>query len=263
MNETTVNPLIFTVVGRIKGMVFTDLTESDYDIAILLLSGRTVEHPDHKLKANPVLLARMLGQSNSMPDELKDEPQFEEIDGETDAARTKRLKEFNKQLDAWNAKRDEFRNDRAKSARKFLTQRISELVAAKEYARVTYEERCHKEFTVMENNRPRTVKPTHYLDDKDNPVAHTRTGNYIKENGFELLDENDIADAELMKVAETHGAEITADIALNHIDRVAARKAAAAERRAQLLNLRTPAAKPVKKEEPAAVEDAEPVLDNN
>lgn len=218
MNTTLAVTL--TIIGRIKGLILTDLTESDYDLAILKVSGDTVHDADRKIKANPTFLARQLGMSNAIPEELKAEnqPVWEDIDDEPKADRDKRLKKFNKETSDIESKRAEFLANRAAASRKFLMSIKDNVIGE------------HYRFVVQERKKGET----HYEDESGNAIPHTASGLYLSE--MEVLDDTDIADYELDRAAITHGVKVQTEDVMNHVDRVAERRAKAKERRAQLLN---------------------------
>ena len=165
MNEHALTPAqILTLVGRIKGLILTDLSETSYDMAILTLSNNDgVDLPSYKIKANPALLARQLGQTNSRPEHLREENRPED-----DKAAAK----FDDEVST-------FLKERSTSARKWLQNKIHSLKG--EYYRVNAENRI--------------AGQTGYGDDNDNLTAHNKSGLYFTE--LEPLDDFEVADMEL------------------------------------------------------------------
>lgn len=166
-----------TTVGMISKLLFTDLQESDYDIAILHVIDPHDIHKKDIVKSNPVFLARELGMHNSRPDELKDE---------------NRPKDEKEAL-IFDEKVKKFVEDRRNSARTYLRNYIEE--NKNTMYRIQFERRIKDK--------------TGYGEDRLNLKAHTRTGDYLV--SIDELTEQQAVIAQLTGASKAFGMKIGMD----------------------------------------------------
>ena len=228
MNENViVAPQTITLIGRIKNIILTDLSESKYDVAIVNLSNVDITQESHKVVSSPVFLARQLGMSNGRPEHLQEDNR------PTDP----------KEAEAFDEQIKQFLNDRATSARKWLMNKSKTIRG--DYYRIRAEHRI--------------AGTTGYGEEVGNLTPHTRSGYHLIE--LEQLDEFEMADVELTKALSSGVTANLGDVATFKNSMVDAAEKRRKERMAALTGKPVVTAKPEPKPEAKQEEPAEPKIE--